>query len=94
MIWTSIVGRDSLKSHQMLSRGNPTAFELYDLARDTREQDDIYGQSPGPLDKLGRVLGGMQKRHFRRRQNLDATVPRGRNPDLAETLKALGYGGH
>lgn len=92
LIWTSLIGRDSLKLHQFLSASEASALELYDLAQDPLEQLDLSNQRVEPRNQLGGMLRGLQQRHMQRRQILGATVPRKEDSRLTETLKGLGYG--
>jgi hypothetical protein len=90
MVWTSTVGPDRLKLHQLYAPREQSRLLLYDLELDPAESGPSLADAVA-LRELGGELQRMQGEHLALRQELDLARPLGLDPELLETLRGLGY---
>ena len=91
-LWTSFLGPDRLKLHQLWRGPGKTEYLLFDIKSDPEERHDLVPKQGTTTERLARLLLQRRKEHLDKKRTLDLSAPRELDPELSRTLRGLGYG--
>ena len=91
MLWTTLVGPDLHKVHQLKRSPDDVRYRIFDLERDELESRALEGEAERVRRRLVEQLLSERRENLELRQRLDLAVSRALDPELLETLSGLGY---